>query len=1316
MSSVEKLLVQGIRSFNPKDSSVVDFYTPLTLIVGSNGAGKTTIIECLRYATTGETPPNCSNGQAFIHDTKIAGETEVKAQIKLKFKSPNGKPIVAVRSLSLIQKLHKQEYKQIDSSLQSYNSEGQKVSKSFRCSDLDKEIPELMGISKAILKHVIFCHQEESNWPLSESSKLKVKFDEIFAAVKYTKALKAIKDKRKSLTALVKEYKLKLETIESNREHYIRNKNEKVKMENQLVEVAKKLEQMKIEMIDKQNLMESAKKVEDKISSLRNEVSVLEARKVEMEKVKNQLFQSLPEVLNETDEELLFMSNTFGDELATMLKLEKELSDNLMRLNQEKEEINRKLSDNNTEFGRLQAMVDQKNEIIENRDKQISEFITRYKMQDLSQITPPYQNEDVDRFLSLVSEKLKVLTASLTKIERQSKENLSKIQSEISEHRIEHQKISERISNQNNQIVGFEKKIKDLDNEVSQHTHSPDKLLFLEKQIKQEQQLLDEMEKELEEAQLEVSIRNLNNEKIQIEKDLENCRQVLKLLNLQSSSMARLNVKKENIESKSKIINQQLTEHTPMLNKLFGKELTHDELQNSNQLLTNIKQLIQSTKVNIESQKNICSLSKEHYHRTKSEKKLLLDQLAKKEDSLKEVNKRLDSNSIIFGVDYADKDINQEIEKKEHLLHQLEKSFILLESEDILYKEYALKAQEDHRCSLCKTDINDSELDLFVNNLKSHSDDIPSKIKAIKSQMQEIQNILSKITVIKPDFLLKKELLLAIPDISVSIKQVSEGLEISESTDVQESNVLSLLQETLKSSESLLLSIQSIHNIREEIKNIGQEILQEEIQILKNTNDPRSLEEIEKEIDFQSNSLKLVNTELERISNSFSKQNSNILEKKSNLINLKNQLTNIKSSSGIIERILNTKQEMLENIENSQKFIQENELLVQEKYKIIEDLKQNLANEEGSFEKKQTILQKEKNLFSTKIESIKFDQSKLSDASSCKERLFSMDQETNQLKSKLETIQNDYNIGDQTVQDIRKDLSQHNNIKRAIQDNIAYRQQNSNIDTINKQILRKKEHISQISTQENLPNTAELVREMNSLKTKYDTMMGQTSILTNQIENYAKELKRDYYNNIDEVYRDLRLKVESTEIIGSDLDKYYKALDKSLMKYHNLKMDEINKTIKELWLSTYRGNDIDTIEIRSEEGTAANKSINYRVVMIKGNVELDMRGRCSAGQKVLACLVIRMALAENFCINCGILALDEPTSNLDRANIESFANALINIIEVRKNQKSFQLIIITHDEEFVQYLSRGNFTDYYWRVTKNDKQHSHIERKEISDL
>lgn len=110
--------------------------------------------------------------------------------------------------------------------------------------------------------------------------------------------------------------------------------------------------------------------------------------------------------------------------------------------------------------------------------------------------------------------------------------------------------------------------------------------------------------------------------------------------------------------------------------------------------------------------------------------------------------------------------------------------------------------------------------------------------------------------------------------------------------------------------------------------------------------------------------------------------------------------------------------------------------------------------------------------------------------------------------------------------------------------------------------------------------------------------------------------------------------------------------------------------------------------------------------MVKDSVELDMRGRCSAGQKVLASIIIRLALAESFGTNCGILALDEPTTNLDRDNILALAEALADIIKERKAQSNFQLIVITHDEEFLTALGTSGAVEKYWRVSRNSKQKS----------
>ena len=66
-----------------------------------------------------------------------------------------------------------------------------------------------------------------------------------------------------------------------------------------------------------------------------------------------------------------------------------------------------------------------------------------------------------------------------------------------------------------------------------------------------------------------------------------------------------------------------------------------------------------------------------------------------------------------------------------------------------------------------------------------------------------------------------------------------------------------------------------------------------------------------------------------------------------------------------------------------------------------------------------------------------------------------------------------------------------------------------------------------------------------------------------------------------------------------------------------------------------------------------------QVVMTKDQVEMDMRGRCSAGQKMLASIIIRLALSDSFGHNCGILALDEPTNALDTENIDALAASLV---------------------------------------------------------
>ena len=57
-------------------------------------------------------------------------------------------------------------------------------------------------------------------------------------------------------------------------------------------------------------------------------------------------------------------------------------------------------------------------------------------------------------------------------------------------------------------------------------------------------------------------------------------------------------------------------------------------------------------------------------------------------------------------------------------------------------------------------------------------------------------------------------------------------------------------------------------------------------------------------------------------------------------------------------------------------------------------------------------------------------------------------------------------------------------------------------------------------------------------------------------------------------------------------------------------MSQINKIIRELWRATYKGNDIDYIEIKTDDidepmGADKKRVCNYRVIMVNSFLLLD---------------------------------------------------------------------------------------------------------------
>ncbi|GIQ82070.1 DNA repair protein Rad50, eukaryotes [Kipferlia bialata] len=194
--------------------------------------------------------------------------------------------------------------------------------------------------------------------------------------------------------------------------------------------------------------------------------------------------------------------------------------------------------------------------------------------------------------------------------------------------------------------------------------------------------------------------------------------------------------------------------------------------------------------------------------------------------------------------------------------------------------------------------------------------------------------------------------------------------------------------------------------------------------------------------------------------------------------------------------------------------------------------------------------------------------------------------------------------------------------------------------------------------------------------------------------------------------------------VQTDLRDLVVHIDAAVIEFHTAKMEEVNDTLKELWRTTYTATDILYIYLHSSGATMTGRRKTYSYCLMMGVrspggeiKSIPMRGRCSAGQRVMASILVRVALSVTFGSECAMLCLDEPTTNLDAANAESLAGALHRLIQTRLRSAAFQLVLITHDKRFIRHLQCHRLgVDHVYEVSKREGGHSRITRRDLATL
>lgn len=1181
--------------------------------------------------------------------------------------------------------------------------EGERTSISSRVAELDQLMPQYLGVSKAILDSVIFCHQDESLWPLSEPSKLKDRFDAIFEAMKYTKAIDNIKLMKKKQNEELAKYKI----IE---QHAKEDKDKGERAEKKSHQLYEEIETLRLKSEDMGTKIAEAKQkynaAWEKINFLGGIVGQLSGKRIE-QRAKQESVQKLRRNLKEmtdTDEQLQALLQQYEERVQQLHDQANEEKRRYQQLSRELGGSREKLSMKERQVGSLQSDQQNYERQIETREQLVKQTARKHNLRGYDlEVDDDKAREFVDRISKMAREQ----NAAFERARRETQQELQRAQGVLN--RISEQKstLNQKKESAKATLAANERRIRgfqtDLDNiEVDEGSKT-----MLESSVEDTESRLEisksdyeakDWDKQVEET--DTTLRHLDDQKEKLDMELVQATK-------QAGESARLDFLRKEVKDRQRSLDTMTKTHGTKIDAIVGTGWQPVSLDSDFQgaLGSSSDSVAEAERQRDGKARELEQLE----YRLKNAKSELTQRRRELDSSQKAIRDVIETDPSEYHkvLEEAETDRDEHKSSSEYAGH-LKK-----------YYESAVRAARENKCCLmCRRgyDKDRQGLEKLVNLLnmeisKAEKGRAIQELQETETYLQEVRQISS--TYDTWDRLKNKD----IP----TLEQEEERLKtrsISLASEVEEEDrIVSERKSAKQEVESLTKTVQNIVRYAQEVVNFEKQI-EDLAAKQKSQGLTRGIETIQDDLkatNEQSRAAKLTLTKIigER-DGARGSINSLELELRDTKGKLSTVIYHLKEKSSLEKQINELKSQNSELRDSQRSFDQD-----------LADLGPEMSQAQAKYDdvarrgaEKDRQLRDETAALNDSVNKLQMVEREITgyiqrdgpaQLTQAKQAIEDMKQDITRLESDMQAIT-------RQVKEFETNLQNVEETKRQIADNQEYRRDRAAVDAIGAEISELETHNAEEEKATYVREGNRWETERNKLTAEQASIMGQLKGKDDQLQQLLQDWETDYKDAAYK-YKEAHIKVETTKAAVEDLGRYGGALDKAIMRYHALKMEEINRIIEELWKKTYRGTDVDSILIRSDNDAAkGNKSYNYRVVMCKQDAEMDMRGRCSAGQKVLASIIIRLALAECFGVNCGLIALDEPTTNLDRDNIRSLAESLSEIIRIRRQQSNFQLIVITHDEEFLRYMNCADYTDYYYRVSRNERQKSIIVRQNIADV
>lgn len=1242
-------------------------------------------------------PPN-SKGGAFIHDPKISGEREVLAQVKLAFLNTNKVQMICTRSMQLTIKKTARTFKTLEGQLLAMK-DGERSTVSTRCAELDVQMPIFLGASKAVLDYVIFCHQEDNLWPLSEPSVVKKRFDEIFEATKYTKALDNIKGVRKeySSDAKLKEKDVQIYKAETERAEEVEKRVESLILD--IDRFRQEARELKTEM-DKvtqetERLFKSNQQFQEVIYKLEHTRHALAAAEDTLKR-RTQEFEEL----DVSDEELQRMLDNFESDVGNM-------RDNIQSITRDIEKEKsalQELRDDHQREVREEGQLKAEHDTYLKQRSKLSRFVEEHK-EALDGVSTENLEEAAVELKEALERQRDRASAELDKLRLEGTSREAKLNRELQALTRDKLTHEQKRASGRDAIRSAETEIKTLQDEIDSSMTDDGDLEFEKARLAEIENKIAGCESKLASLEQDSGLAEKQQQLSEIEDQVESLNADLARANEQSSERAKLSVLADELARKRTALENLLSANEASFEKAVGKQLVAQTAE------TVIREVVSSLTSSRETQQSHVDETKRSINEIEARIGIQKDQVEK----LKQERWQLkDTIERAIGEEYTQDRYENYMVTLEDELAQTSRE---VEQSSFAKEFYGaaidIANSDSHCCVLCERSFDDKqELATFIDSVSEKLERLRNLAES-KSELEKRQEYVERARSVAPSI--------------NRAGKIDEEVDFLESELADHEDELERVQRTLENHSDKLSEIKTKMDTVEGFRKLASDLARYQ----------REISGLESQVESTKQSLPDIGSGV------------SVADMHSRLSDLNTQAKTLKAS---IAETTSTREKLRTELNAQQSALNSKTLEIhriestlkeqQTKAKRIEELRQNIVAHQESISVANVDLDRsleslkstEKALADAKNEAMAKEREGSSRLSSivqliseleslmaavteyagreaqlvdCQRRVASLLSQIESKQAAIDSLGEKLSVADKALLDMRGH-------ERNLRDNHEVRRIRGEIVTMKQTIEELESQHAEQEKESYEQEAARLQQRYVKLNSEYSSRMGEIKQMDDQLARETEELNtrfKDHRGN----YRRALISLRATEVANDDLAKYAKALDNAIMTYHSMKMEEINRIIDELWKKTYTGTDVDTILIRSDnENARGNRSYNYRVCMMKQDVELDMRGRCSAGQKVLASIIIRLALAECFGKNCGVIALDEPTTNLDQDNIESLAQSLGAIIESRRVQKNFQLIVITHDEHFLRHMNAAAYTDHFFRITRNPHQLSKISVVPIS--